>query len=155
MSDSTKPDKTGELMLDLLRLKTWPAKLSFRAIRNVERELDMSMLNLAKRIMERDFRYEDIAVVFHHAIRGAGAAIKDAPSIEEIGELLVSKRIEHWIADHSNLVVGVVTAGEAKRVELSKDKPPGEAKPQTATSGEATGAAPSSTSASTPVAPGT
>lgn len=153
-----KPDKTGELTLDLLDLKSWPVKLTFKAIRNIERELDMGIQLLANRILSRDFRYEDIATIFHHAIRGAGATIKEAPSIDEIGELLMTKRIEHWIVDYSNLVVGVLTAGQAARLEKQKEGPPlGEAQtPQTATSGAPTGQAPSSTSGSaTQPTPGT
>ncbi len=155
MNTPAKPDKTGEVTLDLLG-RRWPARLTFRAIRNLERELDLSVLKLAERISTRDIRYEDVAAVFHHAIVGGGASLKDAPDVDEVGEALMAERIEHWIADYSNMVVGVITAGQAKRVELAKDKPPGEAAPQTTTtSGEPTGQARSATSGSTQPAPGT
>lgn len=156
MNAPSKPDKTGEIVLDVLG-KKWPAKLTFRSIRGIERELNLAMLNLAERIATKDIRYEDVAVVFHHAMIGGGAVLDDVPTVDELGEALLTQRIERWIADYSNLVVGVITAGQAKRIELSKDKPPGEAQAQTtaATSGAPTGPAPSATSASTPQAPGT
>jgi hypothetical protein len=157
MNAPSKPDKTGELKIDLLG-SIWSARITFRAIRGIERELDLSLRLLTQRIMSKDLRVEDFAVVFHHAILGGGATLAEAPSVEDIGDILMRKKLDHWLVEYGNLVIGAVTAGAAKRIELSsQEKAPGEAKPQTnsATSGEPTGQAPSATLESSPTKLGT
>lgn len=133
MNEPSKLDKAGELDL-VLGDKTWRARLTFRAVRAIERSIDGGMHLLATKILQKDFRYGEMATVFYNAILGGGAAIRDAPTEDQIGDMLMQKQIHEWIVDYSNLVIGVVSAGQAKRIELEKTKEtasPGEANAQT------------------------
>lgn len=131
LTNATKPDKTGEMEIDILG-KRYRMKITFAACRSIERALDMSFTKLAQRMAELDVRREDMATVFHAAIVGGGTPFREAPSVQDLGEELMKHPIEGFLVEYGNLVAGVVTAGRAKRI-TREGEGSGEAKTQAAT----------------------
>lgn len=125
-TSNTKADKSGELRLVVCGQER-NLRLSYRALRGVERSLGVGIMQLLLRIRDKDFRMEDIAVVIRESIIGGGVALKDAPTEEDVGECIMANGLEDFISPYAQLIGGVAIA--ARR---AGEQSTGEATTQTA-----------------------